>query len=68
MKNTRHLHVVAAIKPSKTNARTTHTTKPFMLKNPFKNPRIDWLLVGIILLLSGGAVLFLMAMNVIKNS
>jgi hypothetical protein len=40
---------------------------PFMLRNPFKKMQIDWLTVTIILLLSGGGILFVMAMNLIAT-
>lgn len=40
---------------------------PFMLRNPFPK-NVDWLTVGIVVLLAGGAILFVMAMRLISSS
>lgn len=66
MKNARLTLVKNATDPSKTNEDSMPTTTPFMLRNPFKT--VDWLLVGIVAMLAGGAILFVLAMRLISSS
>jgi hypothetical protein len=40
---------------------------PFMLRNPFSK-NTDWLLVGTIAMLAGGAIMFVLAMRLVVSS
>ena len=68
MKNDPTTHAPSAGEPSRTNERWTHTMQRFMLQNPFKDKRIDWLLVSMIAMLAGGGLLFLMCLRLIATS
>ena len=61
MKNTRHLHAVSAAKPSKVSAHLTHTIKQFI--RWWDKHEIDILILSS---LSGGLILFVMAMRVLS--
>ena len=69
MKRTRLTLVQSVTSHSKTNERSTRTTTPFMLRNPFKKQiQIDWLTVMILAMLAGGAILFMLCLRLLANS
>ena len=67
MQKTRLTLVKNATSHSKPNEPSTHTTMPFMLRNPFRK-QIDWLTVAILAALAGGAILFMLVLRLIAAS